>query len=119
MIPALENMMPDLINTVISPFTDLIGDWLWAVVLVVIVGGVYIKTESYGPPMAVMMVFSVLLTPVIRDNQQVAIVLRLLDLHTQPGQLTVNLRIAAVGETEVSIRHKPNPDIPDRKERRF
>lgn len=68
MVPALENMMPDLINTALSPFTDLIGDWLWATVLVVIVGGVYIKTESYGPPMAVMMVFSTLLTAVITSD---------------------------------------------------
>lgn len=68
MVPALDNMMVDLIDTVISPFTDLIGDWFWAAILVVIVGAVYIKTESYGPPMAVMMMFSVLLTPVITSD---------------------------------------------------
>jgi len=68
MIPALENMMPDLIGTVLNPFTDLIGDWFWAVVLVVLIGGVYIRSESYGPPMAVMMVFSSLLTAVITSD---------------------------------------------------
>ena len=64
----IENMMPDLIGTVIDPFTDLIGDWFWAVILVVIIGGVYIKSETYGPPMAVMMVFSTLLTAVITSD---------------------------------------------------
>lgn len=64
----LENMMPDLIGTVIDPFTDLIGDWFWAVILLVIIGGVYIKSETYGPPMAVMMVFSTLLTAVITSD---------------------------------------------------
>lgn len=61
----IENILPDIINAIVDPFTNLMGAWFWATILVLIVGAVYIKTESYGPPLAVMMVMSVLLTAVV------------------------------------------------------
>lgn len=60
-----ENVLDDFWYTVTSPFTDLLGNWFYAAILVIIVGGVYIKTESYGPPLAVMIIASALLAGVI------------------------------------------------------
>lgn len=67
MVP-LENMVSNIIGSILEPFTDLIGDWFWAIILVAIVGAVYIKSESYAPPMAIMMVMSMLMTGVISSD---------------------------------------------------
>lgn len=67
MVP-LENMVSNIIGSIIDPFTNLIGDWFWAIILVAIVGAVYIKSESYAPPMAVMMTMSLLMTTVISSD---------------------------------------------------
>ena len=68
MVPAPENMMKDFIETMIGPFTDLIGDWFWAIIMFSIVGAIYLRTDSWGPPMAVMVTMSALLTSLLNTE---------------------------------------------------
>lgn len=68
MVPAPENMMSDFIYTLLSPFTDLMGDWFWGIVMFAIVGVVYLRSDSWAPPMAMMMVMSSLLTTLLQTE---------------------------------------------------
>lgn len=58
-------MLSDLVDTIISPFTGLLGDWFWAIIFCVIIGGIYIKSEDPGPPVAATIIISVLMAAVL------------------------------------------------------
>ena len=70
---APENMLDDIYDTIVSPFTDLMDDWFYAGIFLLLIGGIYIKSESWGPPTAIMIVvggttlFTGILNPSVRS----------------------------------------------------
>jgi len=57
-MPALteiDNMMGDMVGTVIEPFTDLIGNWFWVIIWTTIAGGVYMKSENVALPSVILL----------------------------------------------------------------
>lgn len=65
MIPEPENMIDDLVNTVISPFTDLLHNWFWGIIFSVIAMAVYTKSGHPGPATAVMILSTVFCAAVL------------------------------------------------------
>jgi len=66
-VPAPENIPSNLIDAILSPFTGLLGDWFWAVFWCTVVGAVYMKSESPGPPLALLILVSVLMASVLES----------------------------------------------------
>lgn len=65
MTVAIENILSDIIRAVTSPYTDLLGDWFWAIVFMTIIGGIYIKSEHPGPAAVMMIVIGTLMAGVL------------------------------------------------------
>lgn len=60
-----ENMLDDFYDSIVSPFTGLVGDWFYAMIFMLLIGGIYMKSESWGPSAAVMIVVGMLFTGVL------------------------------------------------------
>jgi len=68
-----ENMLDSIYETIVSPFTDLMDDWFYAGIFMLLIGAIYIKSESWGPPTAIMIIvggttlFTGVLNPSVRS----------------------------------------------------
>lgn len=55
----LDNVPQDWIGTVLEPFTDVMGNWFWAILWTSIAAGVYIKSEGVALPTVIMILSTV------------------------------------------------------------
>lgn len=58
----------------VEPYTDLLGGLFWSIILFLLAGLVYLKTQSFGPTFLTLAIGGVILTLYVPGDAQVVII---------------------------------------------